>query len=1160
MYSCDCKLIGLALFAIGLMGAARGEDNGVAPQQWLLEQVRVGEATQKDNLIRQSLHRLDLIAPDNAEVLSARIRFALRQGNQAQAKQLFEKLKLQAPDSEAYYQAQAALALQSPEMRQRLEQARLLAKTNHFAEAKAQFDALFSGHFPTLDLAVEYWRLVDRLPDGRRQALQQLQALDRRYPGNIALRTALVRMLYAEKQEAQAFALLRELSTEPNGLDPAADLWFEFIQSRDASAQTVAALEEFMRLFAGSGKALQAQEMLAQQQKQLADPAYRARVRGLSQVDRGKSGSAIPDLKQALGASPSDADLLGALGLAYSRQGNRQRALKQFEQALAAEKNEFRKSKWHSLIASTRYWLALNEGDRALKAGNLTRAQQQYRQAQRLDGREGSALTGLGDVALARGDEAEAERYYQQALRRDPGNGSALRRLVALYQHQSPQKALAYIEQLPPRQRLAMRPRLQGLQVDMLKQQGETLAQKGQWAQAAEKYRQAQRLTPQDVWLNYRLAQALRQAGRPDEADAAMAQLANSQPADPQQVYAYALYLSANRGSARALAHLATLPTDKWDGNLRELYQRLTLQAALDHAQALRDGGAEAAAIAYLRSQPADSRIALRLADWAQARGNYDEALAGYRQVLAKEPKNDDARLGEVEAFVAAGRLEEARQHLVKAVPFVAPEADDLNRQRRVANAWIAVGDLEQAGVLLQRLRPLALQQSPSQGSALLLRDTARFEQRSGRPEAALEDYRQAMVAGGITPTPPKDNDELTRLTRNQPDDDWLKRSIRSNTADLYRQQDTTVTLDHSYWGSSGTPGVSDLQAHTTMLQIDMPLADGRAFLRGDLVNMNAGTFVSDAGRYSRTFGTCAAVGCSSDFDQKAQGTSLGVGWQNERWGADIGTTPLGFDVVDWVGGVHYSSQWRHIGWTATASRRPISSSLLAFGGTRDPNTGITWGGVRATGISLGASYDRGEANGVWSDLGFHQLSGENVADNQRARLMAGYYYKLINESNRRVTVGLNTMLWHYQKDLSAYSLGQGGYYSPQRYFSLGLPVNYRERTENWSWELGGSVSWSRSSTQDQRRYPLSGLVPADLPDRDAIERGSSGGGVGYTLQALVERRLSSHWSVGAGIDIRQAKDYMPSHALLYLRYSLAGWQGDMDLPPQPLTPYAEFK
>jgi hypothetical protein len=32
-----------------------------------------------------------------------------------------------------------------------------------------------------------------------------------------------------------------------------------------------------------------------------------------------------------------------------------------------------------------------------------------------------------------------------------------------------------------------------------------------------------------------------------------------------------------------------------------------------------------------------------------------------------------------------------------------------------------------------------------------------------------------------------------------------------------------------------------------------------------------------------------------------------------------------------------------------------------------------------------------------------------------------------------------------------------------------------------------------------------------------------------------------------------------PSHALMYVRYSAAGWQGDMDLPPQPLVPYAEW-
>jgi hypothetical protein len=52
---------------------------------------------------------------------------------------------------------------------------------------------------------------------------------------------------------------------------------------------------------------------------------------------------------------------------------------------------------------------------------------------------------------------------------------------------------------------------------------------------------------------------------------------------------------------------------------------------------------------------------------------------------------------------------------------------------------------------------------------------------------------------------------------------------------------------------------------------------------------------------------------------------------------------------------------------------------------------------------------------------------------------------------------------------------------------------------------------------------------------------------------------VTSNWFVGAAVDIQQAKDYTPSHALLYVRYSAAGWQGDMDMPPQPLVPYADW-
>lgn len=1146
----------LPLGLLALLPAAQAAPT-VAPEQWLLEQVRIGEAGYKHELVQQSLHRLELIDPDNPEVIAARVRLALSQGDAALAQQQLARLKAVAPQSAAYRQAALNLRLVQPAMRQKLQQARLLATAGRLPEAKAAYDELFGGEPPTLDLAVEYWRFVARLPGQAPLAIGKLQALDRQYPGNVQARIVLARLFFSQQQDEQGFAVLRQIAVDPLGRNEAADLWLERIRRMPVSPASAAAYTRFLAVFEQGIQAASARQELARQQAMLADPAFQARLRGLALIDQGSSQSAMSDLQKALAAMPDDSALLGALGQAYARIGNRQRALELFRQALAADQSGDFKHKWQSLIKSTGYWLAINEGNQALAANDLARAQRQFQQARQIDGTDAFALVGLGDVAVKRHDDAAAERYYQQALRLTPGNDSAVRALVALYQRRSPQQAIAYIDSLPRAEQQRLRSTLDGLRLGILRQEADALAAQQQWRQAAEKYRLALQLDHNDAWLTYRYAQTLRQLGQPARADAVFLQLVRQRPVVPARVYAYALYLSSSEREQQALAQLQTLPQAQWDDGMRALAQRLNLQLRIAHAERLRAAGDEAGAIAYLRQQPADRRIDLLLADWALARGEYAAALASYQRVLAHEPDNADARLGEVEAYVAAGRQEMARQRL-RALP--AQKTATLNSQRRVANAWRAVGDLDRAAGLFTPLKAAAQQQPPGQDTALVYRDAALLERERGQPAQAQQDFQQAMVASGITPAVPQDNAHYTALTRNAPADDWLKRGIRADAADLYRQQDINVTLGHDYWGSSGTGGISDYQAHDTMLQVDMPLDDGRAFFRTDTVRLDAGRFTTINGQYSETFGTCATVNCSRGVHQKTTGTSVAAGWKNAAWAADLGTTPMGFEVVDWVGGLSYSGDWRQMGWTLLASRRPISSSLLAFGGARDPNTGTTWGGVRATGVSLSASYDRGGAHGVWADLSAHQLTGKNVEDNLRERLMAGYYYKMINEDNRRATVGLNTMMWHYQRDLSGYSLGQGGYYSPQRYISLGLPVNYRQRTENWSFELGGSLSVSYSKTQNQRRYPLQGLVPASLTDRLTVEEGSASSGIGYTLRAVVERRLTSHWALGAGVDIQQAKDYAPSHALLYLRYSWAGWQGDLDLPPQPLTPYADFK
>ncbi|WP_116475523.1 cellulose synthase complex outer membrane protein BcsC [Zobellella maritima] len=1153
MHKFSLSLLGLPL-VLALPPAALAT---VEPESWLLEQIRLGEAGYRDNLVEESLHRLALIAPDHPQVMAARLRLALRQDDPQLARHQLERLARVAPDSAEYRQAQGAMLLTTEAGRQQLQQARLLAAAGRLTDARQAYLELFGEDFPSLDLAVEYWRLVARLPGQRGPAISRLKALDDSYPGNRTLRGVLVGLLFDAERPGQGFALLRQMAGDPATRDQAVELWLDHIRRMPVGEQSLAQLRQLVEFSEGNTGG-QAGELLRQQQDLLADPAFQARTRGLALVAQGQGAAAIPWLRRALAGYPDDAGLLGALGQAYGREGQRSQAIPLLERALRADPDSSERSKWQSLLRSNRYWLLIQQGDQALQARQLVSARRHYQQARQLDDGDSYALLGLGEVALARGQADQAERYFRQALSRDPVNGGALRGLFALYRQQSPAQALGYLERLPRRQRQALGDGEPRLSSELLQQRAETLEQGRQWRAAAETLVRARQLTPDDVWLTYRLAANWRQAGRPELADKAFAELASRRPDDPEQLYAHALYLSSGGRERAALAHMDTLPRARWSTEMDELARRLEQDRMLAEARSLRDQGDNGGALAILQAQPADTRISLILADWALEDGDPGRALAGYRQVLAREPENDEARLGKIEALIADGNLDQARRQLFKRRPDNEQQTPSLNSRRRVANAWAAVGEQLQAERLFRQARQQAQQLPPSGENAWLLRDSARLARQLGQSQQALGDYGQAMAASGLTDQPPTENDDFTRLTRVKLDDDWLTRSVRADAADLYRQMDTTVTFDHDYLRSGGSGGYSDLSAHTGMLELETPMFGGRGFLRTDMVRLDAGRF--DDGVYKETFGTCREVGCSDDHRQSATGASVGVGWRDQRWQGDLGTTPLGFEVVDWVGGLDYSGAWRDIGWTLTASRRPLASSLLSFGGTQDPNTGIRWGGVRATGVSLSGSYDQGRAHGLWGDIGASLLTGENVEENRRTRLMGGYYYKLVNQPQRRVSVGLNSMWWQYQKDLSGYSLGQGGYYSPQQYLSLAVPVNYRERTDDWSWELGGSVSWSRAVTDDQPRYPHPGLIPAGLPDADAIEGGDSSSGFGYTLRALVERRLNAHWTLGAGIDIQQARDFTPSHGLLYLRYSLGGWQGDLELPPQPLTPYAEFK
>ncbi|WP_218065113.1 tetratricopeptide repeat protein, partial [Escherichia coli] len=259
-------------------------------------------------------------------------------------------------------------------------------------------------------------------------------------------------------------------------------------------------------------------------------PAFRARAQGLAAVDSGMAGKAIPELQQAVRANPKDSEALGALGQAYSQKGDRANAVANLEKALALDPHSSNNDKWNSLLKVNRYWLAIQQGDAALKANNPDRAERLFQQARNVDNTDSYAVLGLGDVAMARKDYPAAERYYQQTLRMDSGNTNAVRGLANIYRQQSPEKAEAFIASLSASQRRSIDDIERSLQNDRLAQQAEALENQGKWAQAAALQRQRLALDPGSVWITYRLSQDLWQAGQRSQADTLMRNLAQQKP------------------------------------------------------------------------------------------------------------------------------------------------------------------------------------------------------------------------------------------------------------------------------------------------------------------------------------------------------------------------------------------------------------------------------------------------------------------------------------------------------------------------------------------------------------------------------------------------------------------------------------------------------
>jgi len=219
--------------------------------------------------------------------------------------------------------------------------------------------------------------------------------------------------------------------------------------------------------------------------------------------------------------------------------------------------------------------------------------------------------------------------------------------------------------------------------------------------------------------------------------------------------------------------------------------------------------------------------------------------------------------------------------------------------------------------------------------------------------------------------------------------------------------------------------------------------------------------------------------------------------------------------------------------------------------------TGAVWGGVTETAVNLRAGRDfAGRWSGSLSATA-GVLSGRDVPTNSDVKLRAALGREWVHKPDLGVSAGVAASAWHYAQNESFYTYGQGGYYSPQRYLSVGIPLEIEGRHGLLSYDVRATPSYSWTFEQDTPYYPGSAALQAAAAN--PVHAGGTGGGLAGSLRAVLEYRASTHWAVGGWLDIDRSAYYAPSRAMIYLRYWFTPQQGPVDYPPHPVVPISLY-
>lgn len=280
---------------------------------------------------------------------------------------------------------------------------------------------------------------------------------------------------------------------------------------------------------------------------------------------------------------------------------------------------------------------------------------------------------------------------------------------------------------------------------------------------------------------------------------------------------------------------------------------------------------------------------------------------------------------------------------------------------------------------------------------------------------------------------------------------------------------------------------------------------------------------------------------------QNASGLGAEVQLSTRDFGLRAGASPRGFLVQNWIGGL----RWRPANGPITIlfDRDSVRDTLLSYAGVRDPISRQVFGGVIANSAQLQGNFGS-EKSGFYFGTGFQYLQGENVADNRRFDGTVGAYFQVLKRPEGALTMGVNTFAMSYQKNLRYFSLGHGGYFSPQRFLLLGVPVRWVGQYQRLQYAVNGSIGSQSFTEESTPVFPTATGLQARLGP-SYPEFSSTGANFNFDLRTSYQ--ITPHWHIGGYANGNNTRNFTQQSVGLFLKYSFfPRAKGDLNVPSVP--------